>query len=216
MRNTSTDGDDLSLITVWDCGIDGVETDLSLCLTHGASAAAIPTVHWEAIEINGMNTRKGRKRKKKGKEGKCVFALKKKKTGNLNPSVCRFPNIHNAWGLLGSAQSLPLITLKSSLSLKTKPFYHVQRFCWSQKHIEEHISQGNLKPHSMYTDSYINSSILEFLPPVCSIRSHFGGERLADIDERGEVVFAYISSGTRPKCWIPPDDTSTVASLSWQ
>lgn len=45
MRNTSTDGDYLSLITVWDCGIDGVETDLSLCLTHGASAAAIPTVH---------------------------------------------------------------------------------------------------------------------------------------------------------------------------
>lgn len=45
MRNTSTDGDYLSLVTVWDCGIDGVETDLSLCLTHGASAAAIPTVH---------------------------------------------------------------------------------------------------------------------------------------------------------------------------
>lgn len=79
MRNTSTDGDDLSLITVWDCGIDGVETDLSLCLTHGASAAAIPTVQREAIEINGMNTRKGAKKKKKGKEGKCVFALKKKK-----------------------------------------------------------------------------------------------------------------------------------------
>lgn len=30
---------------VWDCGIDGVETDLSLCLAHGASAAAaIPAV----------------------------------------------------------------------------------------------------------------------------------------------------------------------------
>lgn len=25
---------------VWDCGIDGVEADLSLCLAHGASAAA--------------------------------------------------------------------------------------------------------------------------------------------------------------------------------
>lgn len=88
MRNTSTDGDYLSLITVWDCGIDGVETDLSLCLTHGASAAAIPTVQWEAIEINGMNTRKGAK-KKKGKEEKCVFALKKKNR-NLKHSVCQF------------------------------------------------------------------------------------------------------------------------------
>lgn len=46
-----------ALVTVWDCGIDSVETDLSLCLTHGASAAAIPTVHWEAIEINGIETR---------------------------------------------------------------------------------------------------------------------------------------------------------------
>lgn len=70
MRNTSTDGDYLSLITVWDCGIDGVETDLSLCLTHGASAAAIPTVQWEAIEINGMNTRKGAKKKKKRRRRK--------------------------------------------------------------------------------------------------------------------------------------------------
>lgn len=81
MRNTSTDGDYLSLITVWDCGIDGVETDLSLCLTHGASAAAIPTEHWEAIEINGMNTREGVK-KKKGKEEKCVFAFKKREKKN--------------------------------------------------------------------------------------------------------------------------------------
>ena len=79
MRNTSTDGDYLSLITVWDCGIDGVETDLSLCLAHGASAAAIPTVHWGAIEINGMNTRKGVK-KKKGKEEKCAFAFQREKS----------------------------------------------------------------------------------------------------------------------------------------
>lgn len=70
MRNTSTDGDYLSLIAVWDCGIDGVETDLSLCLTHGASAAAIPTEHRGAIEINGMNTREGEERE----EEKCVFA----------------------------------------------------------------------------------------------------------------------------------------------
>lgn len=73
MKNTSTDGDYLSLITVWDCGIDGVETDLSLCLTHGASAAAIPTVHWESIEINGMNTRKewrGKRKEGRGRGGK--------------------------------------------------------------------------------------------------------------------------------------------------
>ena len=63
MRNTSTDGDYLSLITVWDCGIDGVETDLSLCLTHGASAAAIPTEHRGAIEINGMKKKSEREEK---------------------------------------------------------------------------------------------------------------------------------------------------------
>ena len=88
MRNTSTDGDYLLLITVWDCGIDGVETDLSLCLTHGASAAAIPTEHWEAIEINGMNTREGVK-KKRGKEEKRIFCLKEENR-TLRVSVCRF------------------------------------------------------------------------------------------------------------------------------
>lgn len=41
-RNTSTDGGYLLLIAVWDCGIDGVETDLSLCLAHGTGTAAIP------------------------------------------------------------------------------------------------------------------------------------------------------------------------------
>lgn len=41
-RNTSTDGGYLLLSAVWDCGIDGVETDLSLCLAHGGGAAAIP------------------------------------------------------------------------------------------------------------------------------------------------------------------------------
>lgn len=95
MRNTSTDGDDLSLITVWDCGIDGVETDLSLCLTHGASAAAIPTVQREAIEINGMNTRKGAKKKEERKRGKMCLCLKEKKKKkqqhrNLEHSVCQF------------------------------------------------------------------------------------------------------------------------------
>lgn len=75
LRDTSTDGEYLSLVTVWDCGIDGVETDLSLCLAHGASAAAIPTVQQEAIEINGMNTRKGAKERR----GKCVFALNEQK-----------------------------------------------------------------------------------------------------------------------------------------
>lgn len=53
----------------------------------------------------------------------------------------------------------------------------------------------------MYTESlYINSSVLGLLFPVRSIRSHFGGEWLADSDERGKVALAYISSGTRPKC----------------
>lgn len=42
MRNAFTDGGYLLLIAVWDCGIDGVETDLSLCLAHGTGAAAIP------------------------------------------------------------------------------------------------------------------------------------------------------------------------------
>lgn len=37
-RNTSTDGGYLLLVAVWDCGIDGVETDLSLCLAHGCSS----------------------------------------------------------------------------------------------------------------------------------------------------------------------------------
>lgn len=94
MRNTSTDGDYLSLITVWDCGIDGVETDLSLCLTHGASAAAIPTVQREAIEINGMETRKGAT-KKKGREGKNVSLHlweKKNKQKNRKNRAFRLPN----------------------------------------------------------------------------------------------------------------------------
>lgn len=123
MRNTSTDGDDLSLITVWDCGIDGVETDLSLCLTHGASAAAIPTVQREAIEINGMNTRKGAKKKKKGKEGKCVFALKKKKKKNNNTEISSIqsaslycPNIYNALSLS--------VVLSRSHSLHWNPCCH--------------------------------------------------------------------------------------------
>lgn len=90
MRNTSTDGDYLSLITVWDCGIDGVETDLSLCLTHGASAAAIPTVHWEAIQINGMDTRKEWKRRKE-RRGKCVFASKKQESQAFSLPVCIVP-----------------------------------------------------------------------------------------------------------------------------
>lgn len=40
-RNTSTDGGYLLLIAVWDCGIDGVETDLSLCLAHGTGPALL-------------------------------------------------------------------------------------------------------------------------------------------------------------------------------
>lgn len=65
---------------MWDCGIDGVEADLSLCLTHGASAAAIPTVQREAIETNGTEIRKGANKTKIGgekKKGK-MFCLKDK------------------------------------------------------------------------------------------------------------------------------------------
>lgn len=41
-RNTSTDGGYLLLVALWDCGIDGVETDPSLCLARGGGAAASP------------------------------------------------------------------------------------------------------------------------------------------------------------------------------
>lgn len=90
MRNTSTDGDYLSLIAVWDCGTDGVETDLSLCLTHGASAAAIPTVQWEAIEIDGTNTRK---RSVKKERKKCIAFLKKAEISCIHSASCYCPNI---------------------------------------------------------------------------------------------------------------------------
>lgn len=148
MRNTSTDGDYLSLIAVWDCGIDGVETDLSLCLTHGASAAAIPTVQWEAIEINGTSTRKGAKQKK-GNEGG-------KKISSIHSASLYCPNIHNALSLSVS------LSLSHSLHwnpdcppLKKKLKNNIlSRVQWSQKHIEEHISELNLKLHSMYTESH--------------------------------------------------------------
>lgn len=74
---------------MWDCGIDGVETDLSLCLTHGASAAAIPTVRREAIEINGTGTRKesGEEERKRGGGGDGI-AFKKEQ--NPLHSACQF------------------------------------------------------------------------------------------------------------------------------
>ena len=129
MRDTSTDGDYLSLITVWDCGIDGVETDLSLCLTHGASAAAIPTVQREAIEINGMNTRKGARKEEREKEEKCVFALKKNtEISSIQSASLHCPNIYNALSLsvvLSHTHSLEYIEILT-VTHKQKAFYHVQ------------------------------------------------------------------------------------------
>ena len=120
MRNTSTDGDDLSLITVWDCGIDGVETDLSLCLTHGASAAAIPTVQREAIEINGMNTRKGEKKRRRRKGKKMCLCLKEKNNNteilSIQSASLYCPNIYNALSLS--------VVLSRSHSLHWNPRCH--------------------------------------------------------------------------------------------
>lgn len=208
MRNTSTDGDYLSLITVWDCGIDGVETDLSLCLTHGASAAAIPTVQWEAIEINGMNTRKGaKKKKKKGEEerkrGKMCLCLKKKKAeiSSIQSASLYCPNIYNALSLS--------VVLSHSHSLHWNPHCHKKNkrhfitcndLVITETYWGAYFTAKFKTPQHVYWISYINSSILGLLFPVRSIRSHFGGEWLTDSDERGKVALAYISRGTRPKC----------------
>lgn len=155
MRNTSTDGDYLSLVTVWDCGIDGVETDLSLCLTHGASAAAIPTEHWEAIEINGMNTREGA-RKEERKGGKMCLCLKEKnEISSIQSPSLYCPNIYNALSLSVVLSHSHSLHWNPHCHKKTKTILSHAMIWWSQKHIEQHISQLNLKLHSMYTESHI-------------------------------------------------------------
>lgn len=176
MRNTSTDGDYLSLIAVWDCGTDGVETDLSLCLTHGASAAAIPTVQREAIEMRWHEYKK-KEREKKGKQKSkkmyCIF----KENRNLLHSFCQLllSQHFECFKLVKSAQSLPLATLKSWWSQrkrKQRTFYHLQ---WFGDH--RSISSVQFKtPQPVFWISYSNSSVLGLLFPVCSIRGHFGGE----------------------------------------
>lgn len=125
MRNTSTDGDYLSLVTVWDCGIDGVEADLSLCLTHGASAAAFPTVHWGAIEINGMKTKKRSGKRKKEKEKKCVFAFQRE-ISSMQCASLYCLSIYSALSLS--------VVLCHSHSLHINPCCHTQTHTLREKH----------------------------------------------------------------------------------
>ena len=74
MRNTSTDGDFFSLVTVWDCGIDGVETGLS-SLSHTWRECCylllFPTELPESTEMDGRITSRPRRIEEGGqKRGK--------------------------------------------------------------------------------------------------------------------------------------------------
>lgn len=118
---------------VWDCGIDGVETDLPLCLAHGASAAAaIPAVpaRGHGDKWHGDKKKRGEEKEEDRKKWFCFKKAKKKKkmkhthtqTTNLTeslriqPAGLHCPNVHNALSLSG--------VLSHSHSLRSNPRCH--------------------------------------------------------------------------------------------